>query len=188
MATQDVRADGRRLGAARRLSTGCARERLARAKQLLEESELGALLCFDMDNIRYITATHIGTWAIDKLGRFSLLPQDDEPIIWDFGSAARHHQLHCPWLGEGARGAGISTLRGALGPEAAGRGCGAQDPRRARAARPARRAARRRHGRAAGAVRAAGRGHQRRRRPAADAARARDQDARTRSRSSTPPA
>ena len=74
-------------------------ERLARIKGLLKESSLGALLCFDMSNIRYITATHIGTWAADKLNRFCLLPQDDEPIMWDFGSAARHHQLYNPWLG-----------------------------------------------------------------------------------------
>src|SRR5258708_37197074 len=94
-------------------------ERLARIKKLLKESELGALLCFDMGNIRYITATHIGAWAMDKLARFTLLPQDDEPILWDFGSAARHHQLNCPWLGERSR-AGISTQRGAMLP-AAGR-------------------------------------------------------------------
>ena len=50
-------------------------ERLARAKEHLRESELGALLCFDMANIRYLTATHIGTWAMDKLIRFALLPQ-----------------------------------------------------------------------------------------------------------------
>src|ERR671922_2293761 len=91
-------------------------ERLARIKKLLKESEIGALLCFDMTNIRYITATHIGTWAMDKLARFSLLPQDDLPIMWDFGSAARHHQLYCPWLGERSR-AGISLLRGAMTPE-----------------------------------------------------------------------
>ena len=91
-------------------------ERLSRIKRLLKESEMGALLCFDMNNIRYITATHIGTWAMDKLARFSLLPQDDEPIMWDFGSAARHHQLYCPWLGERSR-AGISTQRGAMSPE-----------------------------------------------------------------------
>lgn len=93
------------------------RERLARAKQHLQESEMGALLCFDMNNIRYITATHIGTWAVDKLNRFCLLPQNDEPIMWDFGSAARHHDLYCPWLGEGRSRAGISTLRGAMLPE-----------------------------------------------------------------------
>jgi len=90
-------------------------ERLARVKSALKMSEIGALLCFDMNNIRYITATHIGTWAMDKLVRFSLLPQDDDPILWDFGSAARHHQIYCPWLGERSR-AGISTLRGATNP------------------------------------------------------------------------
>jgi Xaa-Pro aminopeptidase len=91
------------------------RDRLARIKAALKKSELGSLLCFDMNNIRYITATHIGTWAMDKLVRFSLLPQDDEPIVWDFGSAARHHQIYCPWLAERSR-AGISTLRGATHP------------------------------------------------------------------------
>src|SRR2546423_14347997 len=88
-------------------------ERLARIKKLLKESEMGALLCFDMNNIRYITATHIGTWPMDRLARFTLLPQNDEPIMWDFGSAARHHQLYCPWL-DGRSRAGISTMRGTL--------------------------------------------------------------------------
>jgi Xaa-Pro aminopeptidase len=90
------------------------RERLARATKHLEESELGALLCFDMANIRYITATHIGTWAMDKLIRFCLLTRDGEPIMWDFGSAARHHKMYAPWLGEERSRAGISTLRGSV--------------------------------------------------------------------------
>ena len=88
------------------------RERLARIKGLLAESDVGALLCFDMSNIRYITATHIGMWAVDKYVRFCLLPQGDDPIMWDFGSAARHHKLYNPWLGEDRSRAGISTLRG----------------------------------------------------------------------------
>jgi Xaa-Pro aminopeptidase len=92
------------------------RERLARAKDLLQKSEMGSLLCFDMNNVRYLTATHIGTWAQDKANRFTLLARNDEPILWDFGSAAKHHQLHCPWLGERSR-AGISVLRGAMTPE-----------------------------------------------------------------------
>ena len=92
------------------------RERLARIKNLLEKSELGALLCFDMNNVRYITATHIGTWAQDKNSRFTLLSRGAEPIVWDFGSAAKHHQLHCPWLGDRSR-AGIGLLRGAMSPE-----------------------------------------------------------------------
>src|ERR1700688_4582850 len=92
------------------------RERLARAKALLAKSSMGALLCFDMNNVRYITSTHIGSWAQDKNSRFALLPQNDEPITWDFGSAAKHHQLNCPWLGDRSR-AGIPLLRGAMSPE-----------------------------------------------------------------------
>src|SRR6201981_2567005 len=92
------------------------RERLARAKKLLAESSMGALLCFDMNNVRYITATHIGTWAQDKNSRFTLLPQNDEPLMWDFGSAAKHHRLHCSWMGERSQ-AGIPLLRGAMSPE-----------------------------------------------------------------------
>src|SRR3989440_2666131 len=91
-------------------------ERLARIEALLAKSELGALLCFDRNNVRYLTATHIGTWAQDKISRFTLLPQNDEPILWDFGSAARHHQLNCPWLGERSR-PGIALLRAAMSPE-----------------------------------------------------------------------
>jgi hypothetical protein len=66
-------------------------ERLARLRTHLERSELGALLAFDFANIRYMSATHIGTWAMDKLIRFALLPRGGEPVLWDFGSAARHH-------------------------------------------------------------------------------------------------
>src|SRR5690554_8171765 len=40
-------------------------------------------------------------------------------LIWDFGSAARHHQIYNPWLdGEKRARAGISTLRGAFHPDA----------------------------------------------------------------------
>src|SRR5262245_23290164 len=92
------------------------RERLDRVKSLVKKSEMGSVLCFDMNNVRYITATHIGTWAQDKISRFTLLPQDAEPVLWDFGSAARHHQLNCPWLGERSR-AGIPLMRGAMSPE-----------------------------------------------------------------------
>jgi Xaa-Pro aminopeptidase len=94
-------------------------ERLARLKETLDRSELGALLTFDFSNIRYMTATHIGTWAMDKLIRFAVLPRGGEPVVWDFGSAARHHQLYNPWLeGEKRARAGISTLRGAFHPQA----------------------------------------------------------------------
>ena len=86
-------------------------ERLQRLKDELERSELGALLTFDFSNIRYMTSTHIGTWAMDKLIRFALLPRGGEPIVWDFGSAARHHQLYNPWLDGDEAGAGRASRR-----------------------------------------------------------------------------
>src|SRR5213078_1741459 len=55
----------------------------------------------------------------DKNARFALLPRTGEPVLWDFGSAARHHQMYAPWLPpENFRG-GVSPMRGAM-PDATG--------------------------------------------------------------------
>jgi Xaa-Pro aminopeptidase len=121
-------------------------QRLAKLNAALADSELGSVLTFDFHNIRYMTGTHIGTWAMDKMIRFAVLPRGGAPVLWDFGSAAKHHQLQATWLdrdyaashtdagltgherhhnavapvriGGGAR-AGISTLRGTIGAGAA---------------------------------------------------------------------
>jgi Xaa-Pro dipeptidase len=93
------------------------KERLERARAALNESDLGALLLFDPNNIRYVTSTHIGEWARDKNARFVLLMRDADPILWDFGSAARHHQLYAPWLPESSWRAGVTAMRGAMPPE-----------------------------------------------------------------------
>jgi len=92
------------------------RYRLGRARQALEASELGALLCFDVNNIRYVTSTKIGEWERDKLCRFTLLPRGGEPILWDFGSAAVHHRLYVPWLRPELCKAGLVGLRGTVPP------------------------------------------------------------------------
>jgi Xaa-Pro aminopeptidase len=92
--------------------------RLQRARDALAASDLGAVLLFDFNNIRYVTSTHIGEWARDKMTRFSLLTRGGDPHLWDFGSAAKHHRLYCPWLPpENVRG-GMIGLRGAVAPEA----------------------------------------------------------------------
>ena len=74
------------------------RYRLDRAKAALESSECGAFLLFDFYNIRYTTQTWIGGALGDKMIRYALLCRDREPILWDFGSAVRHHKLHSKWL------------------------------------------------------------------------------------------
>jgi Xaa-Pro dipeptidase len=92
--------------------------RLARARAALDASELGAVLLFDINNIRYVSATMIGEWARDKVARYALLTRAGEPIVWDFGSAARHHQLYAPWIRPENSRAGMLGLRGAVAPDA----------------------------------------------------------------------
>ena len=51
------------------------------------------------------------TDVINEVGdRYALLARGQEPILWDFGSAARHHQIYCDWMGERSR-AGIPLMR-----------------------------------------------------------------------------
>jgi Xaa-Pro aminopeptidase len=92
--------------------------RLGRAKAALAASDLGAVLLFDFNNTRYVTSTHIGEWARDKMSRFSMLTRGGEPHIWDFGSAAKHHRLYCPWLPPENIRAGMVGLRGGVAPDA----------------------------------------------------------------------
>ena len=90
--------------------------RLARARQALEASDLGALLVFESSNIRYLTATHIGTWGYNKTERWALLTRTGEPWIWDFGSAAKNHRLYSPWLKPEQSNGGNNGLQGAIAP------------------------------------------------------------------------
>ena len=92
--------------------------RLGRAKQALNNSQAGSLLCFDNNNIRYLTSTVIGEWSRDKIARYSLLAQGHDPVLWDFGSAAKHHQIFSPWLPEENWKAGMVGLRGTVHPDA----------------------------------------------------------------------
>ena len=92
--------------------------RTSRARDALAASDLGAVLLFDFNNIRYVTSTHIGEWARDKMTRYSLLTRGGDPHIWDFGSAAKHHRLSCPWMRPENVHAGMVGLRGAVAPDA----------------------------------------------------------------------
>ena len=92
--------------------------RLGRAREALAASDLGAMLLFDFNNIRYVTSTHIGEWARDKMTRYAFLSRGGDPHVWDFGSAAKHHRLNCPWLRTENVHAGMIGLRGAVAPDA----------------------------------------------------------------------
>ena len=92
--------------------------RLSRAREALEASDLAAVLLFDFYNIRYVSGTWVGGALGDKMTRYCLLTRGGEPMVWDFGSAARHHKLFAPWLEPDNCRAGMLGLRGAIAPRA----------------------------------------------------------------------
>lgn len=92
--------------------------RFARARAALEASECGSFLLFDFYNIRYTTSTWIGGALGDKMVRYCLLTRDREPILWDFGSAVKHHKLHSKWFDDDSWRAGFLGFRGAVAPAA----------------------------------------------------------------------
>lgn len=94
------------------------RYRVSRAQQALASSSLGAILCFDNNNIRYLTSSVIGEWSRDKFCRYALFTGNADPYLWDFGSAASHHRLFSPWLKPDHCRAGMMGLRGSVPVEA----------------------------------------------------------------------
>lgn len=94
--------------------------RLRRAQEALEASDCGAFLLFDFYNIRYVTQTWIGGALGDKMIRYALLMRGRDPILWDFGSAVRHHQLYSDWVPDENYRAGFLGFRGAVDPDGAG--------------------------------------------------------------------
>jgi Xaa-Pro dipeptidase len=89
-------------------------ERLAKAKAALKASDLGSLVCYDFDNIRYITGTTIGEWARNKMNRYCVLPRGGEPLLFDSGAPAK--KIACPWIADRTFPA-VGSMRGAIPPE-----------------------------------------------------------------------
>ena len=90
--------------------------RNVRARAALDSSECGAFLLFDFYNIRYTTHTWIGGALGDKMIRYALLARGRDPVLWDFGSAVKHHKLYSRWVPEENYRAGFLGFRGAVAP------------------------------------------------------------------------
>jgi Xaa-Pro aminopeptidase len=87
--------------------------RIARAQQAIKRAGLGAVICFNFDNIRYVTGTHIGEWARDKFMRYALCGTEGAPLLWDPAPPAK--RLSSPWIADNVA-APISTMQGGLPP------------------------------------------------------------------------
>lgn len=72
--------------------------KLNRIQDQMTKYDLGALICFDPDNIRYITSTHLAEWARDKFIRWCVLPREGEPVLFELGTAGEVKKKLCPWL------------------------------------------------------------------------------------------
>ncbi len=98
------------------------RYKLKRIQAQLAAKDLGAVLCFDPDNVRYATSTSIGEWSRDKFVRWCVVPREGEPFLFELGSAQEVKKLLCPWIpsdhilpGSGwMRGANIPALTGMM--------------------------------------------------------------------------
>ena len=90
-------------------------ERFQRAQAAVKAAGLGAVLCFDMDNIRYITSTNIGEAFRDFLDHYCICAREGKPYLFDPAVPAK--RIACPWM-EDRMEAPISALKGALPPDA----------------------------------------------------------------------
>jgi len=75
------------------------RERLARAKEQLAEKDLGAVILFTGENIRYVTGSFQGNWKHNIFIRYAVLPRDGEPVLFEtVGSDMECARIDLPWM------------------------------------------------------------------------------------------
>jgi Xaa-Pro aminopeptidase len=75
------------------------RDRLSRARMMMEKYDLGALVCFVGENIRYITSVYQGNWKNNIFIRYCVLPRGGDPVLFETaGSDMECAKIDAPWL------------------------------------------------------------------------------------------
>lgn len=75
------------------------RDRLERARRQLQEKDLGAVILFVGENIRYVTGTFQGNWKHNIFIRYCVLPREGEPVLFEtVGSDLECAKIDAPWL------------------------------------------------------------------------------------------
>jgi Xaa-Pro aminopeptidase len=75
------------------------RDRLTRARLMMERNDLGALVCFVGENVRYLTGVYQGNWKNNIFIRYAVLPREGEPILFETaGSDLECAKIDAPWL------------------------------------------------------------------------------------------
>ncbi len=74
-------------------------ERLQRAKDQMEQFDLGALLLFEGANVRYVTGSFQGNWKYNISIRYAVLPRGAEPVLFETaGSDLVCANMDMPWM------------------------------------------------------------------------------------------
>jgi Xaa-Pro aminopeptidase len=75
------------------------RDRLARTRLMMEKHDLGAVVCFVGENVRYITSVFQGNWKNNIFIRYCVLPRDGDPVLFETaGSDLECAKIDAPWL------------------------------------------------------------------------------------------
>ena len=90
--------------------------KIKRIQDQLAQKDLGAVLLFDPDNVRYASSTALGEWSRDKFMRWCVVPREGEPYLFEMGSAVKVKNVLAPWLPLDNVRASSSWNRGAVGP------------------------------------------------------------------------
>lgn len=75
------------------------KERLERARAMMKKYNFGAFVCFNNENIRYITSTWQGQWKANIFVRYCVLPEGGDPVLFETAGADMQCALiDAPWL------------------------------------------------------------------------------------------
>jgi len=70
----------------------------------MEKHDLGALVCFVGENVRYITSVYQGNWKNNIFIRYCVLPRDSDPVLFETaGSDLECAKIDAPWLKDNIR-------------------------------------------------------------------------------------
>jgi Xaa-Pro aminopeptidase len=75
------------------------KDRLARAKQMMEKHNIDALVMFVGENVRYTCSVFQGNWKNNIFIRYAVLPRGADPILFETaGSDLQCAKIDAPWL------------------------------------------------------------------------------------------
>ena len=75
------------------------KNRLQRAKDMMEKHDIDALVMFVGENVRYTCSVYQGNWKNNIFIRYAILPRGGEPILFETaGSDLQCAKIDAPWL------------------------------------------------------------------------------------------